>query len=418
MTLTLLLDLDDTLLTTRIDAFIAAYLELLGNFLSQRIAVKGDAIIHHLMAATRKMIHNDLPDRTLEETFDQAFYPALGIPRPEIQQDIDRFYADYFPRLKTITTPRPEAIQLVDKAFKKGYQVVVATNPLFPRTAIVQRLDWAGLSPARYPFALITSYEDFHFTKHNPAYYAEILARLGCPAQPAWMVGNDPDLDIQPAAEAGISTYWINPGMPADEQQHHGCMPCGSLLDFCEWIDRGKLEEIQNPPPSPASVLAALQATPAAVHRLTRQIPLSAWGEQAGPGNWSLVEILSHLRDVEREVHFSRLETVLTEENPFLPSIDSDSWAADRGYSSEDPIRAAKGFIKARTTTISRLRTMPPASWDRPSRHAIFGPTRLVELMNFAASHDRLHLGQMKHLEQQLLLEGIEPANSAAVQLA
>jgi len=34
------------------------------------------------------------------------------------------------------------------------------------------------------------------------------------------------------------------------------------------------------------------------------------------------------------------------------------------------------------------------AEWDRPARHAIFGPTSLQELVGFMAEHDRLHVRQ------------------------
>ena len=35
----------------------------------------------------------------------------------------------------------------------------MATNPIFPRRAILHRLSWAGLDPQQVPFALVTDYE-------------------------------------------------------------------------------------------------------------------------------------------------------------------------------------------------------------------------------------------------------------------
>jgi len=416
MTLTLLLDLDDTLLTTRIDSFIAAYLNLLGKFLSQQISIEAEAIIHHLLAATEQMIRNDRPDRTLEETFDDAFYPALGIPRTDLQGTIDRFYSELFPSLKALTTPRPEAIQLVEQAFRRGFQVVVATNPLFPRTAIVQRLEWAGLSPGRCPFELITSYENFHYTKPNPAFYAEILAQLGWPDQPAVMVGNHPDADIQPALSAGIATFWISSDFPGDKNQTIKTAS-GSLIDLIRWLDQVELQDLQPNFSSPSSVTASLQAAPAGLPALINRIPVSLRGERPAPEEWSLVEILCHLRDVEREVHLPRLEKILREDNPFLPNIDSDIWAVERGYRSSNPTRAFQEFVQARKETLSRIHALPASAWDRPSRHAIFGPTRLDELMSFAADHDRIHLRQVKQIERSFT-EGIKQAKTRALRSA
>lgn len=56
-----------------------------------------------------------------------------------------RFYETEFSQLRAATVMRPAAADLVSTAIDQGCAVVVATNPLFPRTAIEQRLDWAGV---------------------------------------------------------------------------------------------------------------------------------------------------------------------------------------------------------------------------------------------------------------------------------
>ncbi|KUK34803.1 MAG: Haloacid dehalogenase domain protein hydrolase [Caldanaerobacter subterraneus] len=40
---------------------------------------------------------------------------------------------------------------------EKGYTLVLATNPVFPRIAILERLRWAGLNESYFDF--ITTYE-------------------------------------------------------------------------------------------------------------------------------------------------------------------------------------------------------------------------------------------------------------------
>ena len=84
-------------------------------------------------------------------------------------------------------------MELVDWAFAKGYRVAIATDPLFPRKAVYHRIRSAGLAPER--FELVSSFETFHFTKSHPAYFAEVLGRLGWPNEPVLMVGNDVEHD-------------------------------------------------------------------------------------------------------------------------------------------------------------------------------------------------------------------------------
>jgi len=40
----------------------------------------------------------------------------------------------------------PEARSVVQAVFDAGYDVVIATNPLFPDTAIRQRMEWADVA--------------------------------------------------------------------------------------------------------------------------------------------------------------------------------------------------------------------------------------------------------------------------------
>jgi len=50
------------------------------------------------------------------------------------------FYANGYPALLQYTGYKPEAGWVVQRAFDLGYDVVSATNPLFPATAVEQRL--------------------------------------------------------------------------------------------------------------------------------------------------------------------------------------------------------------------------------------------------------------------------------------
>ena len=151
MPITLLLDLDDTLLETNMDVFIPAYFQALSTALAGIVAP--EIMIPALTGGTRAMMVNTDPALTLREVFDAHFFPQLGLDRLMIQAALDHFYDEIFPTLGELTKPIPEAVRLVDWAFRQGHRVVIATNPFFPLKAIQHRLRWAGLSPEKYPFA-------------------------------------------------------------------------------------------------------------------------------------------------------------------------------------------------------------------------------------------------------------------------
>ena len=394
MTPTLLIDLDDTLLDNNIDTFLPAYLQALSRELAPLTEPK--KLIDTLMAATGKMVKNIRPDCTLKEVFDEAFYPALGLELPAIQGSINRFYTEVFPTLKKLTRPRPEAIRMVGQAFERGYQLVIATNPAFPRTATLQRLEWAGLPADKYPFTLVTSYENYHFAKPQPAFYAEILARLGWPEGPVVMVGDDLHRDIAASRKLGLAAFWLTEPGTTPPDGPEAPTASGSLADLIPWLENTPAPVLQPDYRLVSAMLAVLRSTPAVLDTLGRDLPSEAWTKRPEPGEWSLTEILCHLRDVEIEVNLPRVQLLLVQNNPFLPGKDTDPWAVQRHYVRQDGIQALHKFTTARLELLDLLEAVQPEDWNRPARHAIFGPTWLAELVRINAGHDRLHVRQVE----------------------
>ena len=117
------------------------------------------------------------------------------------------FYANDFPALRQYTRRKPQARQVVQQAFDLGFDVVIATNPLFPATAIEQRLEWAGV--ADFPYRLVTTYENSRACKPNLLYFEHILETIGHRADACLVVG-DEDMDMV-AAHLGCVTFHILP---------------------------------------------------------------------------------------------------------------------------------------------------------------------------------------------------------------
>jgi HAD superfamily hydrolase (TIGR01549 family) len=395
MTLTLLFDLDDTLLNNDINKFLPEYLKLLGKHLAAYVAPEN--MVANLLGATRVMMSNNSAALSLEQSFDQVFYPAIGQTKEGLRDVLAQFYEDIFPQLQGLTSPRPEAQAVVEYATQKNHTLVVATNPLFPRRAIVHRLSWAGF-PTK-PFAVITTYEHFHFAKPNPAYFAEILAQLGWPRQTAVVIGNSLEDDLVPAAKLGLPVYWVSPSGAAHSgaalpEGFHPLSDAGSLADVPAWIEKVEAAEIQQAFHTPSALIPVVKATPAALDTLAMDLTERQWQDRPAPTEWSLTEVLCHLRDVDREVNIPRIEKIASGNNPFLPGVNSDTWAEERNYRGEDGRSALRGFIEVRTRLVDMLQSLEDTGWRQPARHAIFGPTTLLELVSFIATHDQTHIQQ------------------------
>jgi FMN phosphatase YigB (HAD superfamily) len=390
MKLTLLLDLDDTLLNTHIDSFIPAYFKALAQELAPHVAP--DVMLRALAAGTKRMMDSEDFSQTLEQVFNTVFYPQINAPHEKIADAIDNFYDHIFPTLGGVTTPKPEAKPFVDWALSQGFRITIATDPLFPRKATHHRLRWAGFEPEQ--FELVSSFEHFHFTKTYPAYYAEVIGRMGFPDGPVLMVGNDLERDILPAKKLGLATYHVGdePTPPSGFES----LGWGKLSDLRPWLESIDTAALIPSFKSIDSVLGILSATPATLNGLSRKLNRSVWSQKPAADEWCLKEIVSHLRDTEQEIHQMQIELFKEEGEPFIPRPDTSVWANQRDYLHEDCAVALKELNEARRKTLDMIKenTSEASAWERKARHAIFGPTNFLEVIGFIAEHDRLHIQQ------------------------
>ncbi len=131
MSLTLLLDLDDTLLYTNLDAFVPAYFQALAIHTAKY--VPANALVNALGQGLSVMNESEDPTKTLQEVFEADFYPKLGMPKEELWEVFEDFYDNVFPTLAAITKPRPEAASLIEWGLTCGFRIAITTDPFFPR---------------------------------------------------------------------------------------------------------------------------------------------------------------------------------------------------------------------------------------------------------------------------------------------
>jgi len=200
----ILFDLDGTLLDIDLDKFITQYLNLLAQSVAHLISPK--KFIAKILKASKAVEENN-GGKTNEDVYTDVFFPLEGHTQEDIKPFFDKFYEHDFSKLRIYTQKKPEARIVVQKAFDKGYDVIIATTPLLPAIAIEQRLEWANV--ADFPYRLITTIENSHATKSlaHLLYYEQILDKIGFPAEKCLMVG-DEDKDMI-AKRLGFNTFLI-----------------------------------------------------------------------------------------------------------------------------------------------------------------------------------------------------------------
>lgn len=225
---TILFDLDGTLLPMDTHAFMKIYFGGLQAAMPQH---DPDKLIQGVLAGMKAMVKND-GSCSNEKAFVPAFEAASGVDFASNEAAFLHYYHTDFDNVCAACNPTLRSKQLVEMLQDKGYTVAIATNPMFPQIATRRRLAWLGLELEQFP--LVTTYEDSHFCKPNPAYYTEVLSRLGVAASDCIMVGNDVAEDGA-AAQVGVPVMLVT-----DELLNPNNLPtdgfwAGTFEEFFAW---------------------------------------------------------------------------------------------------------------------------------------------------------------------------------------
>ncbi|WP_319757519.1 HAD family hydrolase [uncultured Sphaerochaeta sp.] len=228
---TILFDLDGTLLPLDQDQFIQDYFS---RFVikGQELGYSPELLLTALQRGITTMVLND-GSLSNKERFDRVFEESSGINAAEFNERFAPFYHHEFDLLRRHASPSPFAREIVQEVKRKGYTVVLATNPLFPWQGTEARLGWAYLASSQ--FSLVTTYEDFHYAKPNLDYYRQILQLLGKEASSCLMVGNDVEEDMV-ARELGMEVYLVTDYLINNKNKDISGYRTGSLQELATFI--------------------------------------------------------------------------------------------------------------------------------------------------------------------------------------
>ncbi len=114
---------------------------------------------------------------------------------------------------------------------------------------------------------------------------------------------------------------------------------------------------------------------------------------EPGPGRWSPLQVLCHLRDCDLEVYVPRLERVLTHDQPEIPALDMTE--QESRYHTESPSRALAAWGTARNRLLARLAPLTPREWSRVGVHSLYGAYPLADMVRYWTDHDLSHRRQI-----------------------
>lgn len=229
---TLLFDLDGTLLPMDQDRFMHGYFRALLPEIAHLVNV--NEIAGQILQATQVMVENEDPELANVDSFKQSFFGTVDVTEEQIWPIFESFYRGKFGELSNFTEPSPISREICRSALSKGYELVLATNPIFPDDAVRHRMDWAGIGDI--PFKLVTTMEHMHFCKPSPKYYLEILDRVERTPDECMMIGNDVQEDGV-AGKLGMQTFLVRDNVIDRGVGHLEFTHEGTLADVLKFVE-------------------------------------------------------------------------------------------------------------------------------------------------------------------------------------
>jgi len=113
--------------------------------------------------------------------------------------------------------------------------------------------------------------------------------------------------------------------------------------------------------------------------------------------SWSILEVINHLYDEEREDFRRRLDFTLHRPGEPWPAIDPLGWVKARSYNDRVLADSLDRFLEERHESLNWLTTLESPDWGKQYQ-APWGPITAGDLMASWVAHDLLHLRQLVEL--------------------
>jgi hypothetical protein len=156
-------------------------------------------------------------------------------------------------------------------------------------------------------------------------------------------------------------------------------------------------------------VASQLASTPAAVRALLAGLPDDVARWRPAAGKWSLLEVLCHLADEERQDFRLRLRLVLESTEAPWPDIDPAGWAGQRQYNGREVAASLVDFERERAESLKWLGGLRHVRWEAAHHHPRLGSLHAGDLLAAWVAHDLVHLRQMVNLRLAALELGAAP---------
>src|SRR5512143_3715123 len=126
------------------------------------------------------------------------------------------------------------------------------------------------------------------------------------------------------------------------------------------------------------------------------------------PDAWSILEVINHLYDEEREDFRARLELMLRQSGEEWKRNDPQGWVTSRRYNERHFEESVNNFLLERERAVAWLRALPAPDWSA-AYQAPWGSISAGDMFASWVAHDLLHTRQLVELQWAWAVKSLAP---------
>lgn len=124
--------------------------------------------------------------------------------------------------------------------------------------------------------------------------------------------------------------------------------------------------------------------------------------------SWSILEVVCHLYDEEREDFREHLDFILHRRHEEWHPIAPQAWVKLRKYNEQNFKTMQRKFFKEREKSLAWLKGLKNANWNK-THTSKFGSMKAGDMFSAWVAHDNLHIRQLVELRRARLEKLTKP---------
>jgi len=145
-------------------------------------------------------------------------------------------------------------------------------------------------------------------------------------------------------------------------------------------------------------IIEKLEANASTFKILLENISTEPAHWKPSPEKWSLLEIVNHLYDEEREDFRQRIMNIFEDPQKEWAPIAPVDWVKEKEYAKRDMKASLNDFLDERKKSIAWLKSLNSPNWKAVHIHLKLGEMSAEKLLANWLAHDYLHIRQITFL--------------------